>query len=167
MRTNETVRCVVTKQGGPILNKGYVVAAGENIAAIEIDMRSKRCEVMAESATEDGAPVIWLCGTTRLHLKKGYEEEQTEVVFPDYKGWKIFSAYVCRYTFRVCFVRNQTEYLFLSEIPEDSTDRDCPKCGDCLSVNWKDGKPYIYCIDGCNLTAKDFEDNAENIRTTQ
>jgi len=80
------------------------VVAGENFAAIEIDMRSKRCEVMAESATEDGAPVIWLDGTNALHLKKGCEKEPTEVTFPDYKGWQIFSAHVCRYTFRVCFV---------------------------------------------------------------
>lgn len=50
-------------------------------------------------------------------------------------------------------------YLFLSEIPEDSTDRDCPKCGDCLSVNWKNGKPYIYCVEGCDLTVANFQDN--------
>lgn len=105
MRTG--VVCVVTKQGGPIINEGYVSAAGENVVAIEIDMTSKRCEVMAESATEDGSPVIRLQGTNALHLKKGYEKEETEVAFPDYKGWRIFSAHVCRYTFRVCFVRDE------------------------------------------------------------
>lgn len=101
------VRCVVTKQGGPILNEGYVVASGENVSAIEIDMKSKRCEIMAESATEDGAPVIWIEGTNAIHLKKGHEKEETEVAFPEYKGWRIFSAHVCRYTFRVCFVRDE------------------------------------------------------------
>lgn len=106
--STDLVRCVVTKQGGPILNEGYVAAAGENVAAVEIDMRSKRCEVMAESTTEDGAPVIWLDGTNALHLKKGHEKEETEVAFPDYKGWRIFSAHVCRYTFRVCFVRDES-----------------------------------------------------------
>jgi hypothetical protein len=104
------VGCVVTKQGGPILNEGYVCAAGDNIAAIEIDMKSKRCEVMAESSTEDGAPVIWLDGTNALHLKKGHEKEETEVAFPDYRGWRIFSANVCRYTFRLCFVRDESPY---------------------------------------------------------
>lgn len=83
------------------------MAAGETVAAIEIDMRSKRCDVMAESATDDGAPVIWLDGKDALHLKKGREKEPTGVVFPDYKGWRIFSAHVCRYTFRVCFVRDE------------------------------------------------------------
>ena len=77
------------------------------MAAIEIDMRSKRCEVMAETVDDDGAPVIWLESENALHLKKGHEKEQTEVSFPDYKGWRIFSAHVCRYTFRVCFVRDE------------------------------------------------------------
>jgi len=105
-RVGARIRCVVTRQGGPILNEGYVVSSGENVVAIEIDMRSKRCEVTAESAAEDGVPIIWLDGTNALHLKKGHEKEETEVAFPDYKGWRIFSAHVCRYTFRVCFVRD-------------------------------------------------------------
>ena len=84
------------------------MAAGKNVAATEIDMRSKRCEVVAESATDDGAPLVWLDGTNALHLKKGFERKQTEVVFPDYKDWRIFSAHVCRYTFRVCFVRDES-----------------------------------------------------------
>ena len=98
---------MVTRQGGPILNYGYVVAAGENVVAIEVDMRSKRCEIMAESATGTGTPVIWLDGTNALHLEKGREKEATEVAFPEYDGWRIFSAHVCRYTLRVCFVRDE------------------------------------------------------------
>jgi hypothetical protein len=106
-KKDSMVRFVVTKQGGPILNRGYVFATGENVAAIEIDMKSKRCEVMAESATEDGAPVIWIEGTNALHLRPGHEKEETEVAFPEYKGWRIFSAHVCRHTLRVCFVRDE------------------------------------------------------------
>lgn len=105
-------RCVVTKQGGPIINGGYVAAVGENVVAIEIDMKSKRCEVMGESATEEGEPVIWIEGTNALYLKKGHEKEETRVAFPDYKGWRIFSAQICRYTFRVCFVRIEAAASF-------------------------------------------------------
>ena len=82
-----------------------MVAAGDNVAAIEIDMKSKRCGVFAESATEDGIPIIWLEGSSGLYLTEGLEDEATEVTFPAYKGWDIFSTHVCRYTFRVCFVR--------------------------------------------------------------
>lgn len=97
----------IITQGGPILNEGRVVAHGKNISAIEIDMHSKRCEIMAESKTEDGAPAIWLSGDNALHLKKGLEKKPTEVAFPGFKGWQIFSADVSRYTFRVCFVRDE------------------------------------------------------------
>ena len=96
---------IITKQGGPILNSGRVVADGENVVAIEIDMKSKRCEVFAESATEDGAPAIWISGLNALHLKGGMENDETQVAFPSYKGWEIFLADIGRYTFRVALVK--------------------------------------------------------------
>lgn len=103
-RTN-FIRFVIQKQGGPVLNGGSLVAAGKDVAAVTIDMKSKRCEVAGESLTDDGIPVIWIDGAIALHLKEGLESEHTEVAFPDFKGWEIFSAHVCRYTLRICFVR--------------------------------------------------------------
>jgi hypothetical protein len=50
-------------------------------------------------------------------------------------------------------------YLYFSDISRDANIETCPKCNDCLSVNWHDGSPYVHCVDGCDLTARDFEEN--------
>jgi hypothetical protein len=96
----------VTKQGGPILNGAHVVTAGECFAAIEVDMRSKRCELLTDTTTEDGVPVLFLeAGADSCHLANGLEKECTEVAFPGFKGFSVFSAHVSRCTLRVCLVK--------------------------------------------------------------
>lgn len=95
----------IIKQGGPIVNGGHVVASGVAIVAIEIDMKSKRCDIDGDSRTSSGAPVVWLSGANALYLQMGQETEHTGVAFPDYSDWEIFSAHVSRYTLRVCLVR--------------------------------------------------------------
>jgi len=104
---SDAVKFKIVRQGGPILNRGWVVAAGKNVVAIEMDMRSKWCEMEAEYKTPGGAPCVSIGGANEraLYLKKSREKEPTEVAFPEYKGWDIFSAHVCRYTFCACFVR--------------------------------------------------------------
>ena len=105
--TREVVVCDIRRQGGPVVNGGHVIARGENVVAVEVDMKSKRCAVLTDSLADDGAPVIWLDGEGALHLMPGAEKEETEVAFPEYKGWRVFVAEVCRYTLRVCLVRDE------------------------------------------------------------
>lgn len=104
MNTQERlkVRFVVTVQGWPTLNSGHVVACGENIAAIQIDLKTKGCSVACECVGEDMIPEIWIM-PNRHDVS---EDCITQVAFPDYKGWKVFCSDLSRYTLQICLVRD-------------------------------------------------------------
>jgi hypothetical protein len=94
---------VVTKQGRPILNQGWILASGEKIVAIEIDMRSKNSQILVEF---DGAgvPGLFIVSCENSSIL----EEHTEIIFPSYINWTVFSAHISQYTLRVCLVKNET-----------------------------------------------------------
>lgn len=97
---------IVTTQGGPVLNSSRIVAANKNMAAIEINMTSNGCEVLADTASVKG-PGLWIIGEHATKIEKGTEKQITSIKFHAYKGWKIFSADVFRYTLRVCLLRKR------------------------------------------------------------
>jgi hypothetical protein len=95
----------VVRQGKPVVNAdaSYIMAAGEDLVAAEIDMHSKYCEVDATCGGE-----LWI-GTNEnsIHLKDDAAEETTAIRFPEFdpKVWDFFSMGISRYTLRVVLVR--------------------------------------------------------------
>lgn len=106
MRKLRPVKIKIDHQGGPRVNMGYVEASGPRIAAIVIDLHSKRCEVYSTGCDDCGCPVIDVIGGSEgLHLKKGVEDRLTEVSFPGFKGFSVFSASITKYTLWVCLTK--------------------------------------------------------------
>ncbi len=97
----------ITRQGGPIANTAYVMTEGKDVAAVLVDMESKRGEVLA-TGTDGEFPVIIIQGIEgSVHLTSGNEKESTEIVFPGFKGYDIWSANISRYNLRICFVKKE------------------------------------------------------------
>ena len=101
------VRCVVKNQGAAIINHGWIQALSETVVAIGIDMRSKRC-IIGATGSDGEVPLIMIdTNSESLHLKLGKEGELTEVAFPDFKGWSVWSADIARYTVAICLIKRE------------------------------------------------------------
>lgn len=97
----------IIEQGAPVVHddSAYISHRGENIAAIVIDLASKRCEFFGE---DDGEKCLLYISTTEdsLHLKEESSREvMTLIELPEFAGWRVFLANICKYTLRVCVVR--------------------------------------------------------------
>lgn len=95
------------RQGAVIANHAVIVAKNKNLAAIHIDLKSKYCEGHGASI-DDGVPVVYLEATKEsIKLKKGVSILfDTIVSFPEFKGWKMFSATRAgRYTINVTLIK--------------------------------------------------------------
>jgi hypothetical protein len=98
---------VINRQGLPLVNEAYVAYEGDQFALIEVDMRSKWCDVCYSSGASLGI------GTTdrSCHLNEDrpidetWDDESTEIHFPKYADgtWTLWSCELSRYTLRICF----------------------------------------------------------------
>lgn len=100
----------IIQQGKPVVNPNppCVVAQGEKFIALEIDMRSKWCEVESTCSGSDGSLSLCVGITDRsCHLDDSQEEPWTEIMFPDHNAneWDIFLAACNRYTIRVVLTK--------------------------------------------------------------
>jgi len=93
----------VLDQGAPVVNcHGVSEIIKENIVLLEIDMRSKNCEVKAYA----NGPSVFI-GSTEYSVdlnENGDPDEWTWVDFPKYNGWEIFLSDISRYTLRMCLI---------------------------------------------------------------
>jgi len=107
LRKNDLIRCYIRKQGAPVVNGGYVYRIGRNIVALEIDLKSKYCEVSISFKDSDGTCGLYITTNERsIHLnKKVSREEPTVLEFPDFIGWDVFAYGIGRYTLSVCLVK--------------------------------------------------------------
>jgi hypothetical protein len=101
----------VVRQGKPVVDAdaSHVLAACRDLVAVEIDLKSKWCEVNAVSGDE-----VWIGTTERsINLKEDSEEDLTCIRFPEFdqKIWAFFSQELSRYTLRVVFVRRSAAGL--------------------------------------------------------
>ncbi len=98
----------VTAQGAPVLNSAYIVREAEGIVALEIDLKSKHCEVSAVSTCE-GKESLWIEATEHsLHLHRHRKRDDiTAIEFPRWPGYEIFATYLGRYTLDVCLVKRK------------------------------------------------------------
>ena len=109
LRKGAVIRCAVKHKGAPIINGGYVHEIGKNIVALEIDLKSKYCEVSCSFGGSDGTCGVYINANERsLHLnEKVNRDEPTVIEFTDFVGWDVFACGIGRYTLRVCLTRKE------------------------------------------------------------
>lgn len=100
------VEIKITEQGKPVIDEGWVVQAGKNVVAIQIEMISKYCETVGHLCGE--IPGIIIQPSTRSTNLKEDAEEFTETIFPEFAGYDVFAANIFRYTLNVCLVKKET-----------------------------------------------------------
>ena len=96
----------VENDGEVVVNYGWVEAAGERVAALAFDMKTKRPEVIATSCGGDNpcAPGVILSGQHALYINEAKRGEPTHIIFPEYSGWRVHCAEVARYTLKICLI---------------------------------------------------------------
>lgn len=100
------VKIKVFMQGKVVVNSGIVYKQGKNVVALEIDLKSKYCEVCMITGGSEGQVGLVIGPTPRsLYLNRRYKREETWVEFPEFKGWNIWAADIARYTLRVCLIK--------------------------------------------------------------
>ena len=102
----ELVKIEITKQGAPVTDFAYVVNKGDDILALSIEMKSKYCRVGYFGSNDDVPHVSIRADEYSIRLHEDHPPgKDTEVSFPDHKGWTVHSAACGRYTFNVCLVK--------------------------------------------------------------
>jgi hypothetical protein len=98
--------CAITLQrkGCPHVNDAFVLAAGPNIVAINVDMGTKRGKVGAWGSDDD-IPLVSLEINDESIGYNTMARGPTEVSFPEYKGWSVWAADWIKYTVSVCLVK--------------------------------------------------------------
>jgi hypothetical protein len=118
------VKIMVDVQGGPCVNEGWVIAQGDDLAAIEIDLLTKRCVVECTACIPYGETgqlipsVVIGADENTLHIDEDLRDSPTHIVFPEYAGWRVWAADIARYTLSLCLIR---EVVFNGEKDEEST----------------------------------------------
>ena len=94
MTDEPTIR--VTTQGYPAVNGATVRVQHDDIALVEVDMKTKHCQVgiMGEA---DGIPFVAVSEWPD-------PDEYTHIAFPAFAGWTVEMADCTRYTVRVVLV---------------------------------------------------------------
>lgn len=103
----DAIRCTIKHKGAPIINEGRVLEIGKNIVALEIDLKSKYCEVSCSFGGSGGTCGVYVNANKRsLHLnEKVNRDEPTAIEFTDFVGWDVFACGIGRYTLSVCLTR--------------------------------------------------------------
>lgn len=102
----EPCKFKIVNQGGPIVNSAHVVSGVSHVAAIHVDMKSKRCTIDAWGVQNDGSPTIYIgANCESLYLTPGFEKHSTEISFPEFKGWDFWATEISRYSLHICFVK--------------------------------------------------------------
>ena len=91
----------VVRQGKPVVNDAWLVYRSDTVNMVEIDLKSKWCQVGYTAGTNVGIEA-----TDRSNqLDETWEDDSTEISFPRYqRGWRIWVCELNRYTLRICFV---------------------------------------------------------------
>lgn len=99
----EPTRVKIVEQGSPRVDVdgGLVLRRGDGVAAVIVELHSKRCAVDAHG------PELFLRATPEsLHLDEGQPREKDTVIeLPDFAGWNVWLAEVSKRTLCVCLIR--------------------------------------------------------------
>lgn len=109
-----SVEMMVVEQGAIQVNNARLFKFCDEIACVQIDLRSKYAEVfLCETMRAGGInqmPVIWLMTTDEtLYIDETKDRDEfTRISFPEYCGWNIFVATrTGEYTVSVCLVKGE------------------------------------------------------------
>ncbi len=105
---DEAAKIKILTQGAILISHAYMYQEGENVCAIAVDMRTKRADIFSTGNDENNCPTISIeANECSQPLKKGIDRTMpTEISFPKYKDWNIWSAEVIKYTIHICLVKN-------------------------------------------------------------
>lgn len=97
----------ITTQGAPIINNIHIIKSSQDLAAIEIDLKSKYCKVVSYFSGSEGQVGIWIGSDERsLYLNNNVDRNIATVIeFPQFKGWTVWAATIGRYTCQVCLIK--------------------------------------------------------------
>lgn len=110
LKSEDFIKCKILHQGAPVINGASVREISKRIIAIEVDMKSKYCDIDSYEPGGDDEPcgLYIIANKESLNLnKKAKLNEPTYIQFPQFVGWSIFSANTSRYTVRVCLIKNK------------------------------------------------------------
>lgn len=94
-------------QGAPVVNfdTGMIRAHGEHVAAITVDMQSKRCEVFIDHVEGDLPSIVIERGQYGIHFDESKPPDaMTTIAFPDFPGWEVFLSSICKCTLSVVLI---------------------------------------------------------------
>lgn len=100
-----TIRII--EQGCVRVNAAHLHRAGNGVAAVYVDLHSKRAVLSYTGSGDEEPPSITLeADENTLHLDESKPQESTTTFdFPEYPGWRVFAADgPWRYTLAVCLV---------------------------------------------------------------
>jgi len=103
----------IVRQGVPTVNHCLLLIESKDIVALDIDLEQKHCTI-AYTGAEDDTPLVGLLG----YGDKDYNP--TEIIFPEYKGWSIWSISISRYTVAICLINLD----FLEETTKPNLDKE-------------------------------------------
>ena len=99
-----TVKIKIRK--GPIsVNGATILASGDNIVAISIDLKQKWACLDCIGYDEKSIPSIFLIGDDRTIGVAKSKNELTEIKLPEYENWDVFSCTVNRYSASICLIK--------------------------------------------------------------
>lgn len=101
-------------EGSIAVNEAIVLARGENVALIHVDLKAKHAFV-AYTADDDGVPSVAIHYTSSTIKHNENSNEATVISFDGFEGWSVDSALVSRYTLHVTLVN----YHNLISIPDE------------------------------------------------
>lgn len=142
----------IVEQGAPIVNRALIVESVAGIVAIELDLRSKYCEV-GQNYDEDGECGIYIyANENSVSLNEKFSiDNPTIITFPQYKKWKVFiSGNAGKYTMRLCLLKE----------PEERVD---PLTALNKLMNSEEGKAAIKKIEDERLLKEKINDEREKI----
>jgi hypothetical protein len=107
MKIPKEVRCNISPQGAPVINAAYSIIRHKDIVTIELDMKSKYCDIdFSMWSSSDGPGVCIVANKRSLYLKDRIRRNATTfVTFPEFKRWSVYAWSGGRYTFCICLTR--------------------------------------------------------------
>jgi hypothetical protein len=100
------VKYAVLEQGSPVISSAYYIEKKPTIVAIEIDLRSKYCEVSASGSDSSGPFLAISACKESIKLNELVERDaETIISLPEFVGWETFSISVARYSVKICLIK--------------------------------------------------------------
>ncbi len=99
MKEFKDVKYKVERKGDPTINHCLLLAGNKSVVAIDVDIEEKHCTIAYTGANGD-TPLIGL-------LKASSDDKKynpTEIIFPEYRGWSLWTANISRYTVAICLI---------------------------------------------------------------